>query len=186
MQTYCNNQKSNTVPRGVKVKPLSGAEIGEFSDQVRRILKLDDVVKLDVIDLLENRLTNIGLVYHIVETTALPPDLLAQAVPDKNYIEIREDIYLGACAEECMPRFTIVHEIGHILLHDKIPLARYSHTQPSHRFYEDSEWQADRFAAEFLMPRHLVRQYCNSPDDIVRVFGVSLASANIRWSNIQK
>jgi Zn-dependent peptidase ImmA (M78 family)/transcriptional regulator with XRE-family HTH domain len=52
-------------------------------------------------------------------------------------------------------RYTLAHEIGHIIMHDKAPS-------------DDIEREADKFAAEFLMPEHDIRH---------DLFGFSLQKA---------
>jgi len=50
--------------------------------------------------------------------------------------------------------------------------------------YRDPEWQANRFAAALLMPRGLVRQ-CKSVEEIMRRFGVSKESAELRVKTLK-
>ena len=72
-------------------------------------------------------------------------------------IILRADTYDALCdvsdPKHCRARFTVAHEIGHLILHEGFALARGA---VRHKHYEDSEWQADTFAAELLMPTFLV------------------------------
>ncbi len=45
--------------------------------------------------------------------------------------------------------------------------------------YMDPEWQANRFASAFLMPRHLVPKY-RSISEIMNEFGVTKLAAEVR------
>lgn len=67
---------------------------------------------------------------------------------------IREDVY-EAWNDPNDPmhgraRFTLAHELGHLVLHEGPALHRQT-AMIKHKVFEDSEWQADYFA-EFLMP----------------------------------
>lgn len=83
-------------------------------------------------------------------------------------------------------RFFVSHELGHLLLHhlqpDKTLRESISHTR-------DTEWEADEFAAAFLMPKTEFTIFCyenmttdNKIDikDIANHFGVSVQTANVR------
>ena len=103
--------------------------------------------------------------------------------PDRKIMLIREDVYDGACLGSGRDRFTLAHELGHFVLHGNTYLAR---SLPSavgsrhHEKYEDSEWQADTFAAELLMPVAMV-QACSSPAELMERAGVSRAAAETRF-----
>lgn len=81
---------------------------------------------------------------------------------EKRYLlMLSEKTYGGLEEGDPRSRFSLAHEIGHLVLHreellemSRIPhheaaLMRASH---SHRPFEDTEWQADAFAAALLMP----------------------------------
>jgi Zn-dependent peptidase ImmA (M78 family) len=91
---------------------------------------------------------------------------------------------VGACLGQGRDRFTIMHELGHLLLHtsDRIWLRR-GHRAP--KAYRDPEWQANAFAGEFLMPAALVRE-CSWPADMAETFGVSLQAAEIQLEHLKR
>lgn len=83
-------------------------------------------------------------------------------------------------------RFTIAHELGHLVVHflwkrhqkEKIP-----NLQAARDGTGREEWEANWFAAAFLMPEAAFRTAYNKHNDIVRVaqiFDVSLAAAEVR------
>jgi hypothetical protein len=65
-------------------------------------------------------------------------------------------IVLRGTGDERRRRFTIAHEIGHFVLHPgRVAPERGG---PANQAGRDQEREADVFAAELLMPEHLVRQ----------------------------
>ena len=71
-------------------------------------------------------------------------------------------------------RFSIAHEIGHLVLHDKKELFIDKVVRVNFRDAKSSmaidhnEIEANQFAAELLMPRELVRQQILSKNNIHR------------------
>lgn len=105
--------------------------------------------------------------------------------PDRNLILIREDVYERACEGQPRDRFTMCHELGHLMMHRGVPLSlsRIDPLKPP-KIYRNSEWQADNFASYLLMPSGLLAKY----DAIHRVmndFGVSTEAAFARRSEIK-
>lgn len=99
--------------------------------------------------------------------------------------------------------FTIAHELGHFLLHKEILdkdseivsvakgvnsdspvyITRQDITATSSQEYRKLETEANKFAAEILMPEKEFLKQCicqNSIDDIASFFGVSISAATIR------
>jgi Zn-dependent peptidase ImmA (M78 family) len=109
----------------------------------------------------------------------------AMTTPDRLLIELRASTYDGLCREQGRPRFTVAHELGHLFLHQKesqrFARASSSQIQP----YENSEWQANTFAAELLMPLHMACE-CTSAEEISEVFAVSKEAAAFRWELVKK
>jgi hypothetical protein len=64
-------------------------------------------------------------------------------------------------------RFTVAHELGHLLLHDRLELHKdtgsslnwFQHTEKQAK-RGIQEWEANDFAAELLMPENLFREVC--------------------------
>lgn len=110
---------------------------------------------------------------------------MAMTTPADALLEVREDVYEELCACDGRARFTIAHELGHLFLHqDTGGFARFSR-DTSMKIYESSEWQADNFAAELLMPLEYV-MHCTSIESIMQMFGVSYQAAEIRWKFVKK
>ncbi|RTL35397.1 MAG: ImmA/IrrE family metallo-endopeptidase [Rhodocyclaceae bacterium] len=94
----------------------------------------------------------------------------------KKEIRIREDVFEAACKDDGFGRFTMCHELGHLLLHEGVGLQRSAGEMP---IYMSSEWQADMFAGALLMPETLVDLEA-SPDELMGIFGVSRSAAHVR------
>lgn len=100
------------------------------------------------------------------------------ASPDDDYIAIREDVYDGVVKGEGRDLFTVAHEVGHLVLHQRHNLVlRRSFSRPTKLC--DPEWQANMFAAELLMDSRLI---ANDDDEyaICNRFGVSITASRHR------
>ena len=140
-------------PRGVKVPPLNKQSIKHKARIIRdKLFKLHPSESIDLSRTLEHKLHLLGVTYEIWEIVDMP-DVEALTNPDAMTIILREDTYDALCNSNHpkfrRARFTVAHEIGHLFLHEGFALARGA---IQHEHYEDSEWQADTFAAELLMP----------------------------------
>lgn len=99
--------------------------------------------------------------------------------------EGRADIWVRPGDPANRQRFTVAHELGHLLLH------------PYGQMYRDttfsgsaSEAEANRFAADLLMPKGMMQKYLritggNLPS-MARIFGVSLRAMEIRVDNLRR
>jgi Zn-dependent peptidase ImmA (M78 family) len=91
-------------------------------------------------------------------------------------------------------RFTIAHELGHLLLHkDEVHIDRAFRNSISSQAIDANEIEANRFAAELLMPFHLLKNEDisnidvedeSSLRDLARKFKVSLQAMTLRVTNI--
>ncbi|WP_303909471.1 ImmA/IrrE family metallo-endopeptidase [Thiohalomonas denitrificans] len=169
--------------RGAKVKARRITEIRRLADHTRKVLNQDGPY-IDVIRILEHQLQDIGINYDIRPTSELN-GAHGITYPNEALIVLSDEVVEGASEGNGRDRFTIAHEIGHLLMHDNVSFARQS-VAASHRVFEDSEWQADTFAAEFLMPVAFVRKLCGSTFDIIQTFGVSNKAAFYRWTKLEK
>jgi Zn-dependent peptidase ImmA (M78 family) len=125
---------------------------------------------------------------------ALPKGMLGSTHADDKRVEISESI-----THEGRRRFTVAHEIGHIVLHVPLLVARSNETplfdlEPAPAQDKSMEWQADTFASCFLMPRQVlvhrfgerVRQGDWVPvDEVATFFGVSKEAATIRLESVK-
>lgn len=82
-------------------------------------------------------------------------------------------------------RFTIAHEIAHFVLHrEEIGDELVDDTFYRSGLSERREWEANKLAAEILMPWHLIREEAKdqrqTPAELAEKFGVSEAAMHIR------
>jgi Zn-dependent peptidase ImmA (M78 family) len=106
---------------------------------------------------------------------------------DPPRIVLSDSTYLSAANFEGRGRWTAAHELGHLVLHKSaVPLdrapTRYTRMDslPS---YASAEWQANAFAAGFLMPASSMRGY-DDPHEVAEFFKVSLTAAQNRMSTL--
>lgn len=105
-------------------------------------------------------------------------------------------IFVSGLTSDVRDRFTIAHELGHYFLH--FPLVRRAHPDAmmiATRWVDETngdlrraEWEANWFAAAFLMPSQPFKDAltaCNNDlREVATLFGVSLHAAEIRRNTI--
>jgi hypothetical protein len=171
-------------PRGVKVPATNRAAVRELTADLRRHFGLVDPY-LDVVRFIEHKLAaGVGLVFAVQPRSVLGDDE-GRTYPDRRRLELRDDVYMALRAGDPRARFTAMHEAGHLLLHPGIPLRRTA-AVATHAAFEDSEWQADCFAAEILMPvEHMMLMPYRTAAYAAKIFGVSLRAAMIRVATLK-
>ena len=107
---------------------------------------------------------------------------------DKSHrIFARSSIIKGAKNNDAYSIGTLIHELGHIILHPgaapKARLAISNKTPPYIAPHESAEHQARVFTAAFQMPRNEVLKL-SSPQQIKERFGVSLEAATLRYAEV--
>ncbi len=135
-------------------------------ERCRKKLALDAVpLPVPVEAWIENPL---GIRLGFEDLARLGPDVLGGAFVDEQEILIDQRV----TAHEGRCRFTCAHELGHLLLHRGIN-AVFRETQLDATFSADVyEWQADRFAAAFLMPLVLLEREIVT---VLRAHGLKVA-----------
>lgn len=100
----------------------------------------------------------------------------------KRVMYIKESVIKAAANNEhCRATFTIAHEIAHIVLHNTSN-TRMLNDNTCYKYNQctDSEWQADTFAAELLMPFDQCKNM--NVEQIYETFNVTISAANVRYS----
>ena len=87
-------------------------------------------------------------------------------------------------------RFTLAHELGHYFLHRNTQpswMDTFTFTRADEKS-DPMEWQANQFAAEFLMPKkkflQMVANGVDNVDDLAKEFKVSTMAVRIRAKNL--
>lgn len=167
--------------------PKSRVEIRFLANRLRDFLGIQEVVYVDIVQLIERlHLNDENFSIVVVEDGELDGKY-AETIPELNRIIVSNSTYLGALNGNKRDRFTLAHELGHYLLHDDvtIKLARMSHEiENDTPHYCRVEWQANTFAAEFLVSKDLVKGM--TPDEISVKCGVSLEVAEIQFYEYEK
>lgn len=94
-------------------------------------------------------------------------------------------ITVNAIEPRFRQRFTIAHELGHFVLHrNEAPEGVTDDTFYRSALSDKREAEANAFAANLLMPWHLIDKYVDSgvrtPQELAKLFGVSDVAMNIR------
>jgi Zn-dependent peptidase ImmA (M78 family) len=142
-------------------------EIEDFEIAARKLrieLGIDDQLRPDMITVVI-KLKERGRIENYVRVPDKDmPDSEAMFDPDKRLLYIREStfaaangLFAGTDAERRRARYTIAHEIGHIVLgHSAV---RHRGASNEQRKAAKGNWQdereAEQFAAAFLAPAHL-------------------------------
>lgn len=175
--------------RGHLVEPIGIVKIRERALHARNILQLSNG-PIDMSAFLES-LVKFGITYDVILDSELPDFLLyseACCIPEKAIIYLTEDTYEKARRNEPRTRYTIFHELGHlVLMHNRDFHRRQAVHKIKPAAFNDSEWQADQFAAEILMPLHIIlRDNIKSAKAIQAGFGVSAQAAQIRLNQLKR
>jgi Zn-dependent peptidase ImmA (M78 family) len=169
---------------GSKVPGKKIVQIREEASFIRKALgiKKEKINMIIVIEFILPKLL-LDFSYEVLSKVELGIDE-ARTYPDKQLIYIREDVYKAVTDGDRRAQFTLAHELGHLVMHSGLRKSQsFARNSDQHHIYEDSEWQADTFAAEFLMPYEIART-CVSPQEISDKFGVSKSAAEIRYGKI--
>lgn len=174
-------QKTRT--DGIVVPPRSKENIAMNAALLRKHLQLENKLYFPVDKVYEA----LNLLYEGADFEVLPEEEMGddhgRTYPDKNLIYIREDVYERACEGIGRDRFTMCHELGHLMMHRRVALSRIDPRNPP-KIYRNSEWQADTFASYLMMPPSLVAQ-CGSVFAMQEEFGVSFEAAWVRRGELK-
>ena len=177
-----NRSEAGNLGSKYAATPLSRDKIAHYAFQLRKLAGLENFMNFDIVRFIENILPDLHPNFQF--EVAEPHDLInkyAETIPAYSgkpaIIRIREDVYTDAVSGGHRSRFTLTHELGHLLLHNplRMTLCRLEANLPP---YIDPEWQANTFAGEFLVMRHLARGM--SPLEIKQKFNVSYYVAEIQ------
>lgn len=168
-----------------EVPPLSGAQIAQLAESIRRDMqiKTDDFPLIQFLELVMPRLfpdfaLEVGLMSEMGANHGL-------TIPAENVIRLREDVYEGLFQGRGRDRFTAAHELGHYIMHRKVPIVFHRQEHGRLEAYRDSEWQANTFAGDLLMPQSLMIR-CNSIEEVVHRFGVSSQAAMVQNKKLSR
>lgn len=176
---------SQPLHEGFPVAPLSRARIRAAAVHARRILELPDG-RINIPRLLD-KLSQYGIHYDVFDQKSepVPREVEACYVPEDRTLYIRDTVHAEMEKGGNRSRFTFGHELGHAVLAHRRTFNRQSGSKIP--IYCESEWQANCFAAEFIMPLTEITKFnLYSVDAIAEHFGVSPAAAGFRLDDLTK
>ncbi len=103
-------------------------------------------------------------------------------------------IYLGTMTSPERDRFTIAHELGHLFIHYPLtsidgaptPMIATTWVDDDDEDQRRAEWEANWFAAAFLMPAEDFASYAKQMDlnELAMTFSVSYSAAEMRKTSL--
>lgn len=164
----------------IKVKPRSRKDIRNVAETLKEKWGLKGK-KINILKFLEIYVSLLEYEYEIVEDSELKTNY-AEFDPLDKIMRIRESVYIGASEGNTRDRFTIAHEIGHMILHSLMDAEiKFCRLDEIIKPYEDIEWQANTFAAEFLVDAEETKNL--TVEEISEKYGVSKTVAAIQKKN---
>lgn len=123
--------------------------------------------------------------------------LRAAGLPESIVVRSRTDftIYLPNMTSAVRDRFTVAHELGHFFLHypraaeeaPGVPMIATRWVDENDREQQRAEWEANWFAAAFLMPANLfldTMQRFKQIERAAEIFAVSVQAADVRAKSL--
>ncbi len=167
-----------------KAESVSRKEIRQYVRWLKRKIGMENELYFPVVQFLENVLPILIPDFQF-EVAPIPEmeNKHGETFPDKNFIRIREDVYLRAVLGKGRDRLTIAHEIGHLLMHGEgtVSMCRLEHGETL-RSFEDPEWQANAFGGELLASSYLIKGM--SVSEVQKQCGVSASAARVQLNSI--
>ena len=169
-----------------RARPISRKDIRNYVYKLKKLFGLENQRYFPILPFAENVLPHLFSDYQFEVVPAQEMgNKHGETFPSYKLIRIREDVYEGAARENGRDRFTVAHEVGHLLLHceNDISLCRLD---PSSRLktYEDPEWQANAFGGELLASSWLISGM--SAAQVSQECAVSFSAAEIQLRTLLK
>ena len=141
--------------------PISRRQLRALTLGIRKTFHLENEICFPIVEMLEampDIFSANNFTFEIVPDHELPTAVQGDTDIANHYMRIKESVYDGAYAGNGRDRYSIAHEIGHYMLMCVMGFAfQRNISQRKLKAYEDPEWQAECFAAELLMPHHLIK-----------------------------
>lgn len=183
------NNENQYKPKGFKVSPKSASTIGSVARSVMSVLlpvtRVARATDIDFEQFVERILPTIGIEFDSITDTSRDIEPGAPAAMIGNKLKMRDSCYIGLCGGVPRDVFTLFHELGHYFLGHERQYTREELRE--HQAYEDSEWQANEFSGECLMPLSvIINKKLNTIEKIRTEFGVSYEAAEVRLDKLRK
>lgn len=160
-------------------EPISRSKLRKMAMTIRILDGSENDMFFDIAKFLEVKLYKIDPTFNFRVLAKLEMgECHGLTFPDRNEIQIREDVYDRAVKGSGRDRMTMAHELGHLLFHEKQNISyacMRTNEDVKIPIYRNPEWQADAFGGELLVPHHLIGG--KSLDEVSKECGVSLKAA---------
>lgn len=140
------------------IKGYNTPQMARVADHYKRLLGIPDAEYVDIVDILEFKLSKVYPDFRFV--IKRDRDCSSDAITDfeNHTISVRESVYIGASEGDPRSRMILAHELGHYLLH-RGKGASLMHKTRDGAYEglkgldstESTEDQADMFAQHFLV-----------------------------------
>ena len=174
---------------GYKVKPMTIMDIRQCTDTIRDFFKIDPMKPFPVLPFIENVVPERvkGFSFAILDDNECEEGVFAGYYPIQKQLRCRQSVYQKAFEGDGAARGHLSHELGHIILHRNqgTVLARSCAGFDQHEKYEDSEWQANTFERELLIPFDQITPTMTI-NDISRRYETSTALAQVVYERYRK
>lgn len=126
-------------------------KFGKYQDEISKLTLDEDVFEIDVKAIAE--ICDILIEYSCVESSGFSIN------NGTNSENIKKEISVNQFEPEYRQRFTIAHELGHIILgHEGISYRFFDKSNYKNTIDRMNEISANKFAAELIMPENLVKK----------------------------
>lgn len=139
--------------------PVKRKDLRIIAKVVRQVFGCKNKYKFNVIDAFERVHSIFPQIYtEVVENDEIENDIPARCIPDfannEYLIQVKNDIYEGACDDVGGYRAHILHEICHAILCilGFVPIMDRQFKNNEIQCFESMEWQAKALCGEILMP----------------------------------
>lgn len=161
-------------------EPLSRKDIRRMANLIRLIEGSSNELYFDIVHFLEVTLPRVDEGFSlVVKTKSEMGECHGLTFPDKNEIQIREDVYDRACEGSGRDRLTMAHELFHLLQHTRENIS-FARMEGEVKTYMNPKWQADAFGGELLIPHDLIHGM--TATEIAIECEVSLAAARCQMN----
>lgn len=165
---------------GFEVPAMSWAEIDDITETLRRRADTLDKPYFPIGEYLELVMSNQLRLFDIeVISRDEMPGEFATVSRDGRVLKIREDVYEDVWRGTGHARFTLAHELGHMVLHCTGVEVYALATGQRVPGFRDSEAQANHFASTLLMPKKFFSS-SDTVETVSRRHGVSRQAALLR------
>lgn len=126
-----------------------------------------------------------ALGFNVYEASFKNPQIAGKVIDNDD----KKAIYVNRDDITARKRFTVAHELGHIILHHPLndePFEKVDYRGVNETF-DRKEWEANQFAASLLMPKEkavATWEKLHDVDDFAEYMGVSKAAAAIRLESL--